>query len=419
MVISAFDAGREALRWVTGAAVPAAGGATWPVTRAAGAASSDDLYDGTAGVLFALAEARLSGIADFDSRADAAAGRLRSLVAARSGGGPAPAAADNGLYTGLSGHAAALHAWASVSADDRAAAAARDAIRSLTAITERGGRVSADRDLLSGEAGILLALVGIGGSAARPAAAVIADRLIAEAEWPDGEPDWYLTDGFSYFMPNFSHGAAGIAYALASASGPLDRPDFLQVALLAGRRLVRLGGRPDGTLAVPNRIPPGGSAAPVSYGWCHGPAAPSGCSGCSAGCGRARGGPSRPRRPAGPCARAGCLSGATRDSGTTSGSAAGRREWARWRSTGTRRPATRSGWPGRRHWPAMSWAGASPMRPACAGRRPSTRPARLSWSRRSAGCRARPESPAGCSASRGWSETARPPGGSGGRTARP
>ena len=267
MVISAFDAAREALRWVTGAAVPAAGGVTWPVTRAAGAASSDDLYTGTAGVLFALAEARLNGIADFDSRADAAAGRLRSLVAARSGGGPARAAADNGLYTGLSGHAAALHAWASVSGDGRAAAAARDAIRSLTAIAERGGRVSADRDLLSGEAGILLALVGIGGSAARPAAAVIADRLIAEAEWPDGEPDWYLTDGFSYFMPNFSHGAAGIGYALASASGPLDRPDFLEVALSAGRRLVRLGRRPDGTLAVPNRIPPGGSAAPVSYGW--------------------------------------------------------------------------------------------------------------------------------------------------------
>jgi lantibiotic modifying enzyme len=272
VVISAFDAGREALRWVTGAAVPAAGGVTWPVTRAAGAASSDDLYTGTAGVLFALAEARLSGIADFDSRAGAAAGRLRSLVAARSGGGPARPAADNGLYTGLSGHAAALHAWASVSGDGRAAAAARDAIRSLTAITERGGRVSADRDLLSGEAGILLALVGIGGSAARPAAAVIADRLIAEAEWPDGEPDWYLTDGFSYHMPNFSHGAAGVAYALASASGPLDRPDFLEVALSAGRRLVRLGRRPDGTLAVPNRIPPGGSAAPVSYGWCHGPA---------------------------------------------------------------------------------------------------------------------------------------------------
>ena len=270
MVISAFDAGREALRWVTGAAVPAAGGATWPVTRAGGAASSDDLYAGTAGVLFALAEARLSGIADFDSRADAAAGRLRSLVAARSGRGPARAAADNGLYTGLSGHAAALHAWASVSGDDRAAAAARDAIRSVAAIAERGGRVSADRDLLSGEAGILLALVGIGGSAARPAAAVIADRLIAEAEWPDGEPDWYLTDGVSYYLPNFSHGAAGIAYALASASGPLDRPDSLGVALSAGRRLVRLGRRPDGTLAVPRRIPPGGSAAPVSYGWCHG-----------------------------------------------------------------------------------------------------------------------------------------------------
>src|ERR1022692_3980008 len=124
---------------------------------------------------------------------------------------------------------------------------------------------------LAGDAGILLVLLGMGDAAVRPAAAVIGDRLIAQAEWPDGEPDWYANENISCYLPNFSHGAAGIAYALAAASGPLERPDFLGIALSAGRRLVRLGSRADGTLAVPHSVPQQASSAPVSYGWCHGP----------------------------------------------------------------------------------------------------------------------------------------------------
>jgi lantibiotic modifying enzyme len=280
VVISAFEAGREALRWVTGAAVPADGGATWPETRTVGAPASDDLYGGTAGVLIALTEAHLSGIADFDDHAQAAAGRLRTQIAARAGGNAAQEspdiraasdATDLGLYSGLGGYAAALGAWASVSGDGPAADAARGAVRSIADAAEGGQPLSAFRDLLSGDAGILLVLVGMGNAAVRPAATMIGDRLIAEAEWPDGEPDWYANDEISYYLPNFSHGAAGIAYALATASRPVERPDFLDMALSAGRRLVRLGSRPDGTLAVPHSIPQQDSSAPVSYGWCHGP----------------------------------------------------------------------------------------------------------------------------------------------------
>ena len=293
-VISAFEAGSEALRWVTGAAVPADGGATWPETRAAGAPATDDLYAGTAGVLMALAEARLSGIADFDDHARAAAARLCSLVAAQAGAddgqvagnvaqvagntaqeapdiAAVPDATDFGLYSGLAGYAVALDAWASVSGDGRAADAARSAVRSIAAAAERGQPLSTFRDLILGDAGILLVLLGIGGAAERPAAAVIGDRLIAEAEWPDSEPDWRANEETPCSLPNFSHGAAGIGYALATASGPLERPGFLDVALSAGRRLVRLGSRPDGTLAVPHSVPRQAWSAPVSYGWCHGP----------------------------------------------------------------------------------------------------------------------------------------------------
>src|ERR1700684_3214386 len=146
-----FDVAVDALRWVAEAAVAADGGATWPLTRRPGAATADDLYDGTAGVLMAFAQARLSGITRFDEPARAAAGRLRYL--ARSGwvGDPAgqggylagrpadlagrPAelarrptdvtgraedereAPDLSLYVGLSGIVTALRTWADVAGD--------------------------------------------------------------------------------------------------------------------------------------------------------------------------------------------------------------------------------------------------------------------------------------------------------------
>jgi hypothetical protein len=55
-------AARAALRWVTDAGVSVNGAMTWPSTRAPGAPMSDDLYFGTAGILAALAEAKLGGL---------------------------------------------------------------------------------------------------------------------------------------------------------------------------------------------------------------------------------------------------------------------------------------------------------------------------------------------------------------------
>jgi lantibiotic modifying enzyme len=304
-----FEVAVDALRWVAEAAVAADGGATWPLTRRPGTATADDLYDGTAGVLMAFAQARLSGILRFDEPARAAAGRLRYLarsaraaeparraasLAARPSslaGGPAEMAGraegereapDLSLYTGLSGIATALRTWADVAGD----AESGDAAAQLVSDVASGAGSEPDRgvrDLLEGDAGVLATLVAYGGEDARPAASLLADRLVASANWADGQPDWPAPTGESggprepgdlVSKPNFSHGAAGIAFALAAASGPLHRPDLVEIAAAAGERLIRLGTRPDGTLAVPYRRPADDSdpQPPVSYGWCHGPA---------------------------------------------------------------------------------------------------------------------------------------------------
>ena len=100
LVADARTAAVEALRWAAGAAAETDGGASWPETRADGAQLADDLYDGTAGVLMAFAEAELygqapavrpadgrpqaalGGITGFREPAAAAAGRLRWIVEA-------------------------------------------------------------------------------------------------------------------------------------------------------------------------------------------------------------------------------------------------------------------------------------------------------------------------------------------------
>jgi lantibiotic modifying enzyme len=272
-------AARAALRWVTDAGVPVAGAMTWPSTRAQGAPLSDDLYFGTAGILAALAEARLGGLTEFDEYASAAAERLRQLArrAADHDTGvcaielePEMDQPDLSLYTGLGGVATALHMWAQASGDDQADVDARALVCTIAA------RAAAERgqvrwfDLLSGQAGVMLVLVTLGDASVRQVASDLADQLIAEARWVDGLPDWFARRDLHVFQPNFSHGLAGIGFSFAAAGLATGRADLIDIAIFAARRLIQLGTQPDGTLAVPQRIPLAGAQAPVSFGWCHG-----------------------------------------------------------------------------------------------------------------------------------------------------
>ena len=121
LVADARTAAVDALRWVADAAIDTDGGASWPETRTSGAQTADDLYDGTAGVLMAFAEAELSGITSFGKPAAAAVGRLRWIAETGPAGWTAPLYIQlpdepdspvTSLYTGLAGIAAALAAWA-------------------------------------------------------------------------------------------------------------------------------------------------------------------------------------------------------------------------------------------------------------------------------------------------------------------
>ena len=73
-------------------------------------------------------------------------------------------------------------------------------------------------------------------------------------------------------MPNWSHGLAGIAGALAVAGTVLDRPDLTDAARLGAEHLVTLADTSDGGMRVAHVIPDQEGLDTYTYTWCHGPA---------------------------------------------------------------------------------------------------------------------------------------------------
>jgi len=72
-------------------------------------------------------------------------------------------------------------------------------------------------------------------------------------------------------MPNWSHGLAGVAGAVAAAGVVRDRPDWVDAARRGAEHLVTLGDSADGGFRVPHVIPGAEDLDTFTYSWCHGP----------------------------------------------------------------------------------------------------------------------------------------------------
>lgn len=254
---------RGGFDWVASVAVDVDGGQAWRE----GDELFDDLYAGTAGVLLGCAEAAASGL----DTTPVAAGAVARLVHLAEQDPSAATLPDDGLFSGWAGVAVALRAWSAVAGDAEAGAAAE----LITAqIAERVLRAPRDparyTDVISGDAGILLALLADDSDAAIAAANLLADGLVELAEPDPNGLQWRMFLGYVQLAPGFSHGTAGVAYALAAAGRRLDRPDLIAVATRGAEALLALGHTPKGW-ALPLSIPRQAHRPPVFFGWCHGP----------------------------------------------------------------------------------------------------------------------------------------------------
>src|SRR5215467_12833092 len=244
-------------------AVPADGRPAGP------SADRDSLYAGIGGLAPVLAEiGRYRALTGVEQAL--VAGIVARLCAV------APTRAEPSLYDGLAGDVTALKLLAPGS--ERVPLG-----RLANLMTPQGwpttlgiepGSVAPVTDLVLGNAGVVLAAVWAGGEHAADIATAGGQARLAAAEPAEGGGlDWAMLPGWRSRMPNYSHGTAGVATALAIAGATLGRADFTAAAEQGAQPLLAVGKLDKDGLIVPHTLPYSTrDVDPVTYNWCHGPA---------------------------------------------------------------------------------------------------------------------------------------------------
>jgi lantibiotic modifying enzyme len=228
----------------------------------------DSLYAGIAGLAPVLAE--IAQHRELDARERALATGIVNRLTAQSGSRTEPS-----LYDGLAGYATALRLLAP--------GAETAPLRRLSELATTDGWRStlafeADsdaplNDIVMGTAGVVLTAVWATGESSRVIATTGAEALLRAADRTPAGLDWPIGPKTQGRAPNYSHGTAGIAAALAMAGAALGRQDFVEAAVDGARHLLSVGSLADDGFVVPHTIPPSSrDVEPVTYTWCHGPA---------------------------------------------------------------------------------------------------------------------------------------------------
>jgi hypothetical protein len=266
------------VRWDDGPWIPTTGDGP---AAAAPPADRDGMHSGIGGIAHLLAEIRLARAwTPAEARlADAIGDRLQGLIATD---------VDCTHFDGLVSHLGALGVLGRLdgvgAAVERLIALGDDEGWPQTAM--RPPRYRADariNDATLGTAGVLLGAVWahrLGVTGAVDLAGRAADVLLAERETEPTGTNWlFVPRRFCLEprrqMPNWSHGLAGIAAALALAGAQLRRADLVEAAVSGAEHLVSLGHRVDSgdesAFAVPHVVPADPDVEETTYSWCHGP----------------------------------------------------------------------------------------------------------------------------------------------------
>ncbi|WP_367320065.1 lanthionine synthetase LanC family protein [Streptomyces sp. HUAS ZL42] len=251
----------DALRWLIAVGRDTEEGGLGWATRPSGDALEPMLYNGTAGVVPVLLEARRH-FAD-DAYGDLALRAARSLAVA------VDDCEDDSLYFGRTGIALALRAVHDELGDTDAGAAADRALQLVRSRFD-GTRWGELFELMGGNAGIGLGALALGDA---DLAVRALEPYLRTAETTPNGVHWEFRPGAPGRMHHVSHGTLGVAYALATVGAATGRADLVELARSAVADVVsRDEAGPDGFL-VPHSDPWHRSdvVERFNYGWCHGP----------------------------------------------------------------------------------------------------------------------------------------------------
>ncbi|HUK89008.1 MAG TPA: lanthionine synthetase LanC family protein [Blastocatellia bacterium] len=263
-----LQAALDAARWIRSSAIKTEAGTVWPADPRDPKTISMDLYGGLPGiVLFFLDVYRSTGNQEFLKNATAGADYLLANFSSEK---------ESGFYEGVAGIGFALEEVFKATRQDQYRQGAVNCLRLLRgrAIkTGRGVQWNDTTDIISGGSGIGLFLLYAAKELPDPEArdlAVLAGRRLVELGRPEASGSkWAMDPTFPRLMPNFSHGAAGVSYFLATLFAETKDKEFLDAAL-AGARYLKAVAKTDGDVCLIFHNEPEGKDL-YYLGWCHGP----------------------------------------------------------------------------------------------------------------------------------------------------
>jgi lantibiotic modifying enzyme len=261
---------REAAAFIKTLEVPTKQGLLWRKSHDRADEHYTDLYHGSVGpVIFLLELHRATGEAAY---LEAAARGADQLIATL----PDHAPIDKlGLYGGLPGWATALRELHATTNDARFQNGERLVLDRVAATVDEDAKLSGWNDVLYGGAGIVLWLLWAGRDDASSREVAIAtkigDGLLANATAAEKGSLWLMRPSATYEMPNFSHGTAGVAYALARLAKVTGEERFLDGARAGAAHLIDIAYTDGGVCLIPHATDTPASRMRYYLGVCHGP----------------------------------------------------------------------------------------------------------------------------------------------------
>ena len=99
-----------------------------------------------------------------------------------------------------------------------------------------------------------------------------ADTLLDRAIKDSAGLNWKMNEQRDFILPNFSHGAAGIGYFLATLYEKNKEERYLDASIKTANYLYSIGQREEDIFMLPYGFPDLGWERPYDIGWAHGPA---------------------------------------------------------------------------------------------------------------------------------------------------
>jgi lantibiotic modifying enzyme len=266
-----LDAALKAAEWIYASRIQTAHGLTWPADPRDPKTVSRDLYTGAPGVVLFHLEL-YEQTANPTHLAEACGGSDDLLAGIERDEIP-----GSGLYDGVAGVSFLLAETYRASLAPkywRGVEKCRDLLERRARRVDGGVEWNDSSDVISGGAGIALALLDLhrrfGDRACAELARGAADRLVALGQPVADGYRWMLSPKIDREYPNFSHGTAGVSYALATAYGATREARFLDSALRGAAYLTRIA-KKDGDSCLVFHHTKGGEDR-YYLSWCHGPA---------------------------------------------------------------------------------------------------------------------------------------------------